>query len=97
MKTKYYVRFGDRYKKVIMADNDIIACVNVFIDYFNKKDTTVIPIYFVVSERGFDIHEGDIFINLIDVIKSISYLLKDTKIKLGYKNNKFIYELPKKG
>ncbi|KKL74830.1 hypothetical protein LCGC14_2060950 [marine sediment metagenome] len=63
---KYYVTFG-HFQYMVLAGNIYNACV-LTLRAKTRKFMDNIPIYFRVSNRGFDKHKNDDIVQLCDII-----------------------------
>lgn len=86
---KYYVTFGT-INCIIQTGNILAACVKAYKLYFNTKELPKsLPIFFRVSQRGFDKHDDDELISVAEIIKLITMSNKAkldlTKLQLSQK------------
>jgi len=86
MMDKYYVKWG-KHRIVIMAANPITACIKVMQKVLGQSEPTngtVIPAFFIISQRGFD-SEPDIIWQTSEIVK-IKYAANQAEEDLGYED-----------
>lgn len=71
---KFYVKMGKKLQNIVIAGNDIEACVKTFKKYMKNEPIVgaALPTFFSVSQKGFDEHEDDQLYSVGGIIQIIA-------------------------